>query len=55
MRCRTCRLQSYALIAEEFQTTQYLAFCNEVLPRNPGGKILKKVLRNNVDWGKPVW
>jgi acyl-CoA synthetase (AMP-forming)/AMP-acid ligase II len=39
----------------DFKIPQYLAFCNEVLPRNPGGKILKKVLRSNVDWGKPVW
>ncbi len=39
----------------DFKIPQYLAFCSEVLPRNPGGKILKKVLRSNVDWGKPVW
>src|SRR6266851_99836 len=39
----------------DFKIPQYLAFCSEVLPRNPGGKILKKVLRSKVDWGKPVW
>ena len=39
----------------DFKIPQYLAFCSEVLPRNPGGKILKKVLRSNVEWGKPVW
>src|SRR6266446_113157 len=39
----------------DFKIPQYLAFCSEVLPRNTGGKILKKVLRSNVDWGKPVW
>jgi acyl-CoA synthetase (AMP-forming)/AMP-acid ligase II len=39
----------------DFKIPQYVAFCSEVLPRNPGGKILKKVLRSNVDWGKPVW
>ena len=39
----------------DFKIPQYLAFCSGVLPRNPGGKILKKVLRSNLDWGKPVW
>src|SRR2546421_3732758 len=33
----------------DFKIPQYVAFCSEVLPRNPGGKILKKVVGSNVD------
>jgi long-chain acyl-CoA synthetase len=39
----------------DFKIPQYIAFHSGVMPRNPGGKILKKVLRSSVDWGKPVW
>jgi acyl-CoA synthetase (AMP-forming)/AMP-acid ligase II len=34
----------------DFKVPQYLAIREEVLPRNPGGKILKKRLRESVDW-----
>ncbi|MEP6708319.1 MAG: AMP-binding protein, partial [Pyrinomonadaceae bacterium] len=39
----------------DFKVPQYFAFQGEALPRNAGGKILKKMLRSNVDWGKAVW
>ena len=28
---------------------------SEALPRNPGGKILKKQLRESLEWGKQLW
>ncbi len=36
----------------DFKVPQYVALRTEPLPRNPGGKILKKQLRTNTDWGK---
>lgn len=38
----------------DFKIPQYLAIRTEPLPRNPGGKILKKQLRTSTDWGKPL-
>ena len=38
----------------DFKVPQYLAVRSEVLPRNPGGKVLKPVLRTETDWGPPV-
>ena len=38
----------------DFKVPQYIAVRSEPLPRNPGGKILKPVLRRQTDWGKPV-
>jgi len=38
----------------DFKVPQYMVIRGEMLPRNPGGKILKKMLRTGVDWGKPV-
>ena len=35
----------------DFKIPQYVAIRTEVLPRNPGGKILKKQLRTETDWG----
>ncbi len=35
----------------DFKIPQYLAIRSEPLPRNPGGKILKKQLRTGTDWG----
>jgi long-chain acyl-CoA synthetase len=35
----------------DFKVPQYLVVRAEMLPRNPGGKILKKHLRENVSWG----
>ncbi|HXN74756.1 MAG TPA: AMP-binding protein [Candidatus Acidoferrales bacterium] len=37
----------------DFKVPQYVILRKEALPRNPGGKVIKKQLRENVDWGKP--
>jgi acyl-CoA synthetase (AMP-forming)/AMP-acid ligase II len=39
----------------DFKVPQYLVLRWETLPRNPGGKILKKQLRENLEWGKQLW
>src|SRR5665213_273694 len=36
----------------DFKIPQYVVLQNELLPRNPGGKIVKKTLRQTVEWGK---
>ena len=38
----------------DFKVPQYVNIRNSPLPRNPGGKILKKRLRDEVNWGGPV-
>ena len=38
----------------DFKIPQYVVIRDEALPRNPGGKILKKHLREGVAWGQPV-
>ena len=38
----------------DFKVPQYVAVRSEVLPRNPGGKVLKPVLRKETDWGAPL-
>ncbi|MEK7829536.1 MAG: AMP-binding protein, partial [Acidobacteriota bacterium] len=38
----------------DFKVPQYVVVRSELLPRNPGGKILKPSLRNSVEWGKPI-
>jgi long-chain acyl-CoA synthetase len=38
----------------DFKVPQYLVIRREALPRNPGGKILKKRLREEVAWGPAV-
>jgi acyl-CoA synthetase (AMP-forming)/AMP-acid ligase II len=38
----------------DFKVPQYMVVQNELLPRNPGGKILKKALRQTVEWGRPL-
>ena len=38
----------------DFKIPQYLVIRADALPRNPGGKILKKHLRTAVDWGKAM-
>ena len=48
-------LEAVASRLARFKIPQYLVFSNEPLPRNPGGKILKKTLREGVEWGLPVW
>jgi acyl-CoA synthetase (AMP-forming)/AMP-acid ligase II len=39
----------------DFKVPQFLVLRSESLPRNPGGKILKKTLRESLDWGKQLW
>jgi len=39
----------------DFKVPQYVVVRSEALPRNPGGKLLKKRLRQTVEWGKRVW
>ncbi|MDN5913906.1 MAG: AMP-binding protein [Pseudonocardia sp.] len=38
----------------DFKVPQFFAVREEPLPRNPGGKILKRPLREGTDWGPPV-
>ncbi|MFY9607398.1 MAG: AMP-binding protein [Blastocatellia bacterium] len=38
----------------DFKVPQYISIRTQPLPRNPGGKILKPVLRKEIEWGKPV-
>ena len=38
----------------DFKVPQYVALRTEPLPRNPGGKVLKPVLRKETDWGRPL-
>jgi acyl-CoA synthetase (AMP-forming)/AMP-acid ligase II len=52
-----CSLQAEELLEfaggllADFKVPQYVVIRSEMLPRNPGGKILKKSLRENVNWG----
>ena len=41
-------------VLADFKVPQYVVIRKEMLPRNPGGKILKKALRESVAWGEPV-
>src|SRR4051794_13704673 len=38
----------------DFKVPQYVAIRDEPLPRNPGGKVLKKVLKDETQWGAPL-
>jgi len=38
----------------DFKVPQYVAVRGEPLPRNPGGKVLKKQLREETEWGKAL-
>jgi acyl-CoA synthetase (AMP-forming)/AMP-acid ligase II len=38
----------------DFKVPQYISIRTQPLPRNPGGKILKPVLRKETEWGKQV-
>ena len=38
----------------DFKVPQYVAVRTEPIPRNPGGKMLKPVLRRETEWGKPL-
>lgn len=39
----------------DFKVPQFVVVRDEGLPRNPGGKILKKRLREETTWGDPLW
>ena len=38
----------------DFKVPQFVAVRAEPLPRNPGGKVLKKQLREETEWGEPL-
>lgn len=38
----------------DFKVPQYMVVTTDPLPRNPGGKLLKRTLRDTTDWGSPV-
>ncbi|HZU39677.1 MAG TPA: AMP-binding protein [Solirubrobacteraceae bacterium] len=38
----------------DFKVPQYVAVRDEPLPRNPGGKVLKRQLREQTEWGAPL-
>jgi acyl-CoA synthetase (AMP-forming)/AMP-acid ligase II len=38
----------------DFKVPQYVALRRDPLPRNPGGKVLKKQLREETEWGDPL-
>ncbi|MCW2855534.1 MAG: putative fatty-acid-CoA ligase [Marmoricola sp.] len=38
----------------DFKVPQYLTAVDSPLPRNAGGKLLKNLLRDQVQWGKPL-
>jgi long-chain acyl-CoA synthetase len=38
----------------DFKVPQFVAVRREPLPRNPGGKVLKKQLREETEWGAPL-
>jgi long-chain acyl-CoA synthetase len=39
----------------DFKVPQFFAVSEQPLPRNPGGKILKRQLRESTEWGDPVF
>jgi long-chain acyl-CoA synthetase len=38
----------------DFKVPQYIAIREDALPRNPGGKLLKKQLREETQWGRAL-
>ena len=38
----------------DFKCPEYFAVRDTPLPRNPGGKLLKRQLRENTEWGPPI-
>ena len=38
----------------DFKVPQYIAIREDPLPRNPGGKLLKKQLREETQWGEAL-
>jgi len=55
-----CTLEPAEVIAfarthlADFKVPQYVVVRSELLPRNPGGKVLKPALRSQTEWGRPV-
>jgi acyl-CoA synthetase (AMP-forming)/AMP-acid ligase II len=41
-------------VIADFKIPQYVALRDTPLPRNPGGKVLKPLLRRETVWGKPL-
>jgi long-chain acyl-CoA synthetase len=38
----------------DFKIPQFIVVRSMPLPRNPGGKLLKRRLREDTEWGRPV-
>jgi acyl-CoA synthetase (AMP-forming)/AMP-acid ligase II len=38
----------------DFKVPEYVVVRTDLLPRNPGGKLLKRRLREETQWGSPV-
>jgi acyl-CoA synthetase (AMP-forming)/AMP-acid ligase II len=47
-------LESVRTRLARFKVPQFVVLQTDLLPRNPGGKILKKTLRQTISWGDPV-
>ncbi|MBC3189790.1 AMP-binding protein [Pseudonocardia sp. C8] len=47
-------LDHLATVLADFKIPQYVRVRTEPLPRNPGGKLLKRELREHTEWGAPV-
>jgi acyl-CoA synthetase (AMP-forming)/AMP-acid ligase II len=39
----------------DFKVPQFVVINDQLLPRNPNGKVIKKRIREGVTWGKPLW
>lgn len=50
----TAVLDHLATRLADFKVPQYVAVRTDPLPRNPGGKLLKRDLREQTEWGPPV-
>jgi len=38
----------------DFKIPQFISIRTDPLPRNPGGKLLKKQIRTDTTWGAPL-
>jgi acyl-CoA synthetase (AMP-forming)/AMP-acid ligase II len=39
----------------DFKVPQFVVISEQMLPRNPNGKVIKKRIREGVTWGKALW
>jgi acyl-CoA synthetase (AMP-forming)/AMP-acid ligase II len=39
----------------DFKVPQFVVISQQMLPRNPNGKVIKKRIREGVTWGKALW